>query len=135
MKMDEISARKTGRKAVAPLLVGLAVAGLLSSCGGEPETQEAPVQQIAYEGLPLGPDELPPGPGREAVLNACLLCHSPAYLTMQPPFPRAVWEGVVQKMVQTYGAQVRPYDRKLVVDYLMSIRGVPAKKGEVKKDT
>lgn len=107
-----------------PLLMVAAIALAAMSCARtEDPTAAAPVE-IAYSSLPLAEGELPPGPGRQEVLISCMSCHSPAYITMQPRFSRKVWEGVVTKMADTFGAQVRPYDRKLIADYLVSIRGI-----------
>lgn len=81
-------------------------------------------REITYSSLPVSAEELPPGPGREETVMACLSCHSPLYITTQPRFSRAVWESEVKKMIDSYGAQVRPYDQKLIADYLVSIRGL-----------
>lgn len=110
------------------LLLSVAATALaLVSCGSD--VSPAPVQttEIAYSSLPLAAEELPPGPGREETLIACMSCHSPAYITSQPRLSRAVWESEVKKMIDTYGAQVRPYDQKLIVDYLVAIRGLAQK--------
>src|SRR5437764_383325 len=41
--------------------------------------------------LPQMAPDLPPGPGREAVNGACIVCHSTRYITMQPRFSRKAW--------------------------------------------
>lgn len=97
------------------------------SCGREASPPSVKTVDIAYASLPLAADELPPGPGRNETLIACMSCHSPAYITSQPRLTRAVWESEVKKMITTYGAQARPYDQKLIVDYLVSIRGLAKK--------
>lgn len=106
------------------LLSVAATALVLVSCGSEVGPSAVKTTEIAYTSLPLAAEELPPGPGREETLIACMSCHSPAYITSQPRLSRAVWESEVKKMIDTYGAQVRPYDQKLIVDYLVSIRGL-----------
>ena len=109
------------------LLFVVVAALVLISCGGEVSPAAIKTTEIAYSSLPLAAEELPPGPGRAETLIACMSCHSPAYITSQPRLSRAVWESEVKKMIDTYGAQARPYDQKLIVDYLVSIRGLAKK--------
>jgi hypothetical protein len=111
------------------LMVAAIALTAMSCAKTESPAAVAPVE-IAYSSLPLAEGELPPGPGRDEVLISCMSCHSPAYITMQPRFSRKVWEGVVTKMIDTFGAQVRPYDQKLIADYLVSIRGIDEKATE-----
>jgi hypothetical protein len=79
--------------------------------------------------LPQMEPNLPPGPGREAVTAACVVCHSTRYITMQPTFTRAAWVAEVEKMRKVFGAPVTNEQAAQVVDYLVSIRGAaePAK--------
>jgi len=56
----------------------------------------------------------------------CGICHTQRYVTMQPRFTRKVWMAEVDKMINTYKAQVPPDQVKNIVDYLVSIRGVEA---------
>jgi len=60
--------------------------------------------------------ELVPGDGRQDVQIYCNTCHSPRYITMQPPLPAATWEAEVNKMNKAYGAAI-PEDtiRKIIV--------------------
>lgn len=109
------------------LVAGISLALFLYGCADR-EPQKTEITEVAYQEIPLGDTELPPGPNRDLLVMSCMSCHSPAYITMQPPFPRKVWEAEVTKMVNVFGAQVRPYDRKLIVDYLMTIRGNPPRK-------
>ncbi|MCC6262604.1 MAG: cytochrome c [Bryobacterales bacterium] len=105
-----------------PFVMLIALAAV--SCEEAKGPSAIKTREIAYASLPLGADELPPGPGRSETVMACMSCHSPVYITSQPPFSRAVWESEVKKMIDAYGAQVRPYDQKLIADYLVSIRGL-----------
>src|SRR6202035_1659047 len=50
--------------------------------------------------------ELAPGDGRQDVQIYCNICHSPRYITMQPPLPAATWEAEVNKMNKAYGAGI-----------------------------
>jgi mono/diheme cytochrome c family protein len=71
--------------------------------------------------------ELPPGPGRAQFATDCVICHSPRYISMQPPFPREVWEAEVHKMVTMYGAPISESDQAQIVNYLSATFG--AKEG------
>jgi mono/diheme cytochrome c family protein len=66
---------------------------------------------------------LPPGPGRTQFATACVICHSPRYITMQPHFPRKVWEAEVHKMVAVYGAPISKKDEAQIVNYLTATFG------------
>ena len=74
--------------------------------------------------LPEFEPNWPEAPGREIVEVNCAVCHSSRYLTMQPAFPRKVWEAEVDKMRKTFGAPIPEENVKKIVDYLMAVRGV-----------
>jgi mono/diheme cytochrome c family protein len=86
-----------------------------------PENHKA----TAVHSISLPHDEAfaPPGPGREAFVTACVVCHSPRYITSQPPFSREVWKGVVHKMIDTYGAHITEAQAAEIVDYLVATNG------------
>jgi len=69
---------------------------------------------------PLYTPELAQGEGREIIQIFCRFCHSTTYITMQPPLPAATWEGVVNKMINTYGAPISEDSAKQIVSYLMA---------------
>jgi len=73
--------------------------------------------------LPQYPPELPRGPHLDTYQKDCLTCHSTRYVTMQPPFSRAVWEKEVKKMIDAYGATIPDADQREIVDYLVAVRG------------
>jgi cytochrome c5 len=65
----------------------------------------------------MGPaQELPPGPGREAVTSRCLICHESDLITQQR-LSRAGWNRSVEKMVR-WGAVVDAAERDPLLDYL-----------------
>ena len=66
---------------------------------------------------------LPPGPGREEFVAACVVCHSPRYITMQPRFTRSAWLSEVKKMKDTYGAHISDQQVPQLTDYLMFLDG------------
>ena len=75
--------------------------------------------------VPHDEPELPPGPGREEFVAQCVICHSPRYITSQPPFSRKVWTSEVTKMIKTFGSPTTPEQALRIVDYLVSLNGVP----------
>jgi hypothetical protein len=80
----------------------------------------SPVRSIS---LPHDEAFAPSGPGRGAFVTACVVCHSPRYITSQPPLTRAVWKGIVQKMIDTYGAHITATQAAEIVDYLAATNG------------
>jgi len=92
-----------------------------------PGHPSSPVHSIS---LPHDEAYAPPGPGRDAFVTACIVCHSPRYITSQPPFSRAVWKGIVQKMIDTYGAHITPAQAAEIVDYLAATNGAHLIGGE-----
>lgn len=79
-----------------------------------------PVHTIA---LPHDEPLLPPGPGREEFVTACVVCHSPRYITMQPRFTRSAWLGLVKKMKDSYGAHITDQEVAPITDYLVFLDG------------
>jgi sulfite dehydrogenase (cytochrome) subunit B len=92
-----------------------------------PSHPSSPVHSIS---LPHDEAYAPPGPGRAAFVTACIVCHSPRYITSQPPFSRAVWKGIVQKMIDTFGAHITPAQAAEIVDYLAATNGAHRIGGE-----
>jgi mono/diheme cytochrome c family protein len=84
--------------------------------------------------MPHDEPEFPPGPGRDEFVTACVVCHSPRYITMQPRFPRATWLSEVKKMKDTYGAHISDEQALKIADYLFSING-KAGTGQAPKGT
>jgi mono/diheme cytochrome c family protein len=99
----------------------------LSRPSGPAIRPSSPVHTIS---LPHDEAFAPPGPGRDAFVTACVVCHSPRYITSQPPFSRAVWKGIVQKMIDTYGAHVTRPQAAEIVDYLAATNGAHWSGGE-----
>jgi mono/diheme cytochrome c family protein len=75
--------------------------------------------------LPHDEPLLPPGPGQEEFVAACVVCHSPRYITMQPPFTRSAWLGEINKMKDVYGGHISDQQVPRILDYLVSINGMP----------
>jgi hypothetical protein len=128
---------KMKNRALAIFVVGCGVAIAASAVyadlkkGYYAPDQLGSIQQVAPAALspdagyevsayPVPTLELAPGDGRQDVQIYCNICHSPRYITMQPPLPAATWEAEVNKMNKAYGAGI-PEDtvRKIIV-YLQS---------------
>ncbi len=60
--------------------------------------------------------ELPSGPGREAVATRCLSCHESDIIAQQR-LTRTGWSRSVDKMIR-WGAVVAPEEREPMLDYL-----------------
>jgi len=69
---------------------------------------------------PIYPTVLAAGDGRQEVEVYCNVCHSPRYITMQPPLPGGAWADEVNKMVKTYGASVPDDAVQKIIQYLQS---------------
>ena len=68
--------------------------------------------------LPQDRLTLAPGPGAELAQTQCAFCHSLEYIAMQPRGGAAQWQGVVTKMVKTFGAPISEADAKAIAEYL-----------------
>jgi mono/diheme cytochrome c family protein len=133
------------------IVFALGLAALLAGCGHSSRiTKEAdhgtadlrmgsmvdsktddPVHTIV---MPHDEPEFPSGPGRDEFVTACVVCHSPRYITMQPRFPRATWLSEVDKMKDVYGAHISDEQAQRITDYLFSINGT-AGTGKAPKGT
>src|SRR6266849_1090858 len=83
---------------------------------------DSPIHTIV---MPHDEPVFPPGPGRDEFVTACVVCHSPRYITMQPRFSRTVWLAEVNKMKKVYGAHISDEQVLKITDYLVSINGEP----------
>jgi hypothetical protein len=70
--------------------------------------------------FPIYYPELAAGEGKDDVENNCELCHSPRYITMQPPMPAQAWSDEVTKMRKTYGASIPDDTAQKIIQYLGS---------------
>jgi hypothetical protein len=87
-----------------------------------PLKPDSPIHTIV---MPHDEPLFPPGPGREDLVTACVVCHSPRYITMQPPFSRTAWLAEVTKMKNVYGAHISDEQVGKITDYLVFIDGKP----------
>ncbi len=112
-------------------LVIVPILGALSCQGGDPATPTAPppkieipttgVRSITLPAIDM--PTMPSEPGQATFMSACMLCHSPRYVLMQPPFPKKTWVAEVDKMKKVYGAPILDEQVEPLVNYLVAIRG------------
>src|SRR6266852_4117251 len=81
---------------------------------------DSPIHTIV---MPHDEPVFAPGPGRDEFVTACVVCHSPRYITMQPRFSRTAWLAEVNKMKNVYGAHISDEQVLRITDYLVSING------------
>ena len=82
-------------------------------------------QASAY---PVPGADLVPGDGSQEVRIYCNTCHSPSYITMQPPLPAATWEAEVNKMNKTFGAAIPNDSTQKIILYLQAHYAVENRK-------
>ena len=80
-------------------------------------SSDADYEVSAY---PVPTLELASGDGRQDVQIFCNTCHSPRYITMQPPLPAATWEAEVNKMNKAYGAGIPEDTTRKIIAYLQA---------------
>jgi hypothetical protein len=118
----------TKQRAAAVTIAGLLGAVLFAAprpTAAQPAVTPPPAGESTVKSidLPMISPNLPDAPGRNAVIGSCTICHTPAYVTLQPPFPRKTWEATVDKMRKVYGAPVPDAVVPEIVGYLMAVRG------------
>jgi hypothetical protein len=124
---------------IRSVVLSLGLTAVLASCGDPSSSKEqyggiangeiksivrsrsdSPLHTIV---MPHDEPVFPPGPGRDEFVTACVVCHSPRYITMQPRFPRTTWLSEVNKMKDVYGAHISDDQVLKITDYLVSING------------
>jgi mono/diheme cytochrome c family protein len=80
------------------------------------------VLATAMLAVPAAADEKPvqlkKAPGLDTVETNCASCHSLDYIQMNSPFPAALWDAEVTKMIKAYGAPIDDADAKVIAEYL-----------------
>jgi len=87
--------------------------------------QAAPIELLSDSNYqvsvyPVPASDLTPGDGLQDVQIYCNTCHSPRYITMQPPLPAATWEAEVNKMNKTFGAAIPDENTRKIIRYLQA---------------
>ena len=81
-------------------------------------TEFLPDSNYQVSAYPVPAVDLAPGDGLQDVQVYCNTCHSPRYITMQPPLPAAAWEAEVNKMNKIFGAGIPEDNTKKIIQYL-----------------
>jgi cytochrome c5 len=87
-----------------------------------------PVHAVFDEGMhtidiPYRNAVVAPGPHRDIYEKNCSVCHTTRYVSMQPQLPEKKWNDEMTKMIQTFGAQITEPDGKLILEYLVAVKG------------
>jgi hypothetical protein len=80
----------------------------------------SPDSNFQVSAYPVPAADLASGDGLQDVQIYCNTCHSPRYITMQPPLPAATWEAEVNKMNKTFGAAIPDENTQKIILYLQS---------------
>ena len=79
-----------------------------------------PDSDYQVSAFPVPAVDLAPGDGLQDVGIYCNTCHSPRYITMQPPLPAATWESEVNKMNKSFGAGIPEENTRNIIRYLQA---------------
>jgi|SRR5579863_3126925 hypothetical protein len=109
-----------GMLAFADLKKGEYVPSQLGSLQQPASPQLSPDATFAVPAYPAPALELAVGDGVQEVRIYCNTCHSPRYITMQPPLPPATWEAEVNKMNKTFGANIPDAEAHTIIAYLQA---------------
>jgi len=87
--------------------------------------QAAPIELLSDSNYqvsvyPVPALDLTAGDGLQDVQIYCNTCHSPRYITMQPPLPAAIWEAEVNKMNKIFGAAIPDENTQKIIRYLQA---------------
>jgi hypothetical protein len=121
------------RRLFAGLLAGTAIAGGVAVAQHQLGSYEGqnlgkvsqPVEREMTDGsryfvtsYPTFEVGLADGAGKTETQIYCGTCHTPRYITMQPPLPAGTWDAEVQKMVKTIGATIPEAEAQKIAQYL-----------------
>lgn len=97
----------------------------ITSCSEEkkPIIETVTTQEPAKELSAVEP-YMPQAVGQKVFQRHCLTCHSSRYIEMQPNFPEKTWQKIVDKMVKNFGAPIPDSSVKVIVKYLVDVKGV-----------
>lgn len=104
------------KQVILLLVIGLLTAGFAMSTvsgQGTPEEEEQ-IRLMPSE----NPAELIDAPGLEQLMANCLACHTAQPILTHNGFSAQVWETEVQKMRDTFGAEISDEDAARIVEYL-----------------
>jgi hypothetical protein len=83
-------------------------------------SESLPDSSYQVSAYPVPVVDLAHGDGLQEVQIYCNTCHSPRYITMQPPLPAASWVAEVKKMNETFGAKIPEESSQKITLYLQA---------------
>ena len=95
---------------------------LVVSCSESAKKTEQPIATTAPD-LQHVSVTLPTAPGSQTFNANCVICHSAALVANQPDFPEKTWTAIVTKMQKTFGAPVSDSAAKIIIQYLVTVKG------------
>jgi len=104
----------------ADLKKGYYTPAVLGSLRQPAPAELSPDSNYRASAYPVPLADLAPGEGLQDVQIYCNTCHSPRYITMQPPLPAATWEAEVNKMNKTFGAAIPEDNTEKIILYLQT---------------
>jgi hypothetical protein len=106
------------------LMISAVVVLALVSVNAYPQSMTGQDKDMVHSiTLPVVQVPLKQGPGMDKASTLCTICHTLAYITMQPPLPKATWSAEVNKMIKVMGAPISEEDAKTIIDYLAANYG------------
>jgi hypothetical protein len=82
--------------------------------------QLSPDANFAASAYPAPALDLAQAEGVQEVRIYCNTCHSPKYITMQPPLSPSAWEAEVKKMNIAFGANIPDKESHRIIAYLQA---------------
>jgi len=104
----------------ADLKKGYYTPAVLGSLRQPAPAELSPDSNYRASAYPVPLADLAPGEGLQDVQIYCNTCHSPRYITMQPPLSAATWEAEVNKMNKTFGAAIPEDNTQKIILYLQT---------------
>ncbi|MFM2048908.1 MAG: hypothetical protein RI955_1456 [Bacteroidota bacterium] len=101
------------------IFFGLLIFVVIFSCN-ENKTVEQKQEATPLENVVTN---LPDSSGYQVFKSNCMICHSLRYIQMQPNFPEKTWVKIVDKMRKNFGAPIDSINAKIIVDYLVKVKG------------
>jgi mono/diheme cytochrome c family protein len=106
------------KQLVLLLVAVLMLAGVASTAMAQ-QDNEAASTPIPLRGVPSqNPAALVEAEGAETLQANCLACHTAQPILTHDGFTPEVWQAEVDKMRQTYGAEITDEDAEIIVAYL-----------------
>lgn len=115
-----VTAAGAGYLAYADLKQGTYRPAELGSLNQATPPELSPDSSYQVSAYPVPAVDLAPGDGVAEVRIYCGTCHSPRYITMQPPLPAATWEAEVAKMKKAFGAEIPEDSAQRIIMYLQA---------------